>query len=53
MPNFDFKLLHVQNKGLRLNALESLEINRYKNKNKLSNDQIELNNSPLLNLYCK
>ena len=49
-PNFDYTILHVESKGLRLNALESLEINRHKNNSNLLNDQLDLNNSPLLNI---
>ena len=38
-------------KGAELNDLESLKMNKLKNKNKLLNDQLDLNNnSPLLNL---
>ena len=48
--NTDFEILHVENKGLKLNALESLEINRLKNDDILLNDQIDINSSPLLNL---
>ena len=48
--NTDFKILHVENKGLKLNALKSLEINRFKNNDILLNDQIDINSSPLLNL---
>ena len=48
--NTDFEILHVENKGLKLNALESLEINRLKNNDILLNDQIDINSSPLLNL---
>ena len=47
----DFKILHVTNKGVRLNALESLEINKKKLDNVLLNDQLDLNSSPLLNLF--
>ena len=46
----NFKVLHVENKGKKLNFLESLEINRLKNTDILLNDQLELNHSPLLNL---
>ena len=51
--NFDpnFKILHSENKGIKLNLLESLEINKLKNSNLLLNDQLDLNNSPLLNLF--
>lgn len=47
----DFEIMHVQNKGPKLNFLESLEINKYKNSDILTNNQIDLNCSPLLNLY--
>ena len=39
---------NILTKGAKLNALESLEIIKLKNKNKLLNDQLDLNNnSPL------
>ena len=47
----NFEILHVSNKGLKLNALESLEINKRKFDNILLNDQLDLNSSPLLNLF--
>ena len=47
----NFEILHVSNKGLKLNALESLEINKRKFDNILLNDQLDLNTSPLLNLF--
>ena len=49
--NSDFEILHVENKGLKLNMLESLEINKQRNTNNLLNDQLDLNNSPLLNIF--
>lgn len=49
--NQNFKILHSENKGHRLNLLETLEINKLKNSENLLNDQLELNNSPLLNLF--
>lgn len=49
--NEDFKILHKENKGKKLNLLESLEINKLKNTNLLLNDQLDLNGSPLLNLF--
>lgn len=48
--NNTFTILHVENKGRKLNLLESLEINKLKNSNLLLNDQLDLNRSPLLNL---
>lgn len=53
LPSPEFKILHVENKGLKLNLLESLEINKIKNCNKniILNDQLEINMSPLLNLF--
>ena len=47
----DFKILHVTNKAVRLNALESLEIIKKKLNNVLLNDQLDLNSFPLLNLF--
>ncbi|CAH0562875.1 unnamed protein product [Brassicogethes aeneus] len=49
--NNNFKILHLENKGMKLNLLESLEINKLKNTKNILNDQIETNNSPLLNLF--
>ena len=49
-PNFD--ILHIADKGHKLNNLESLEINKLRNSNLLLNDQLDLNSSPLLNLFC-
>ena len=48
--NDDFEILHVADKGKKLDLLETLEINRLKYKNVLLNDKLDLNNSPLLNL---
>ena len=47
----NFEILHVSNKGLNLNELESLEINKRKFDNILLNDQLDLNSLPLLNLF--
>lgn len=49
--NDNFNILHVENKGQRLSLLECLEINKNKKTGNLLNDQIEINNSPLLNLF--
>ena len=51
--NFDenFKILHIENKGQKLNNLEIMEINKYKHNDLLLNDQVELSNSPLLNIF--
>ena len=43
-------MLHLENKSLKLNYLKSMEINKYKKLNILLNDQVDLNDSPLLNL---
>lgn len=51
--NDKFKTLHVCDKGKKLDFLESMEINRYKNKGILLNDQKDLNSSPLLNLFLE
>ena len=48
--NNNYKILHYHNKSRKLNLLESLEINKLKNSDLLLNDQLDLNNSPLLNL---
>ena len=47
----DFKILHIEEKGTKMNALESLEINKRKFDNILLNDQTDINSSPLLNMY--
>ena len=44
--------LHTENKGFKLNVLESMEINKLKNTDLLLNDQLDLNRFPLLNLFC-
>ena len=46
----DFKILHIENKSLKLNNLEILEINKQKNSNLLLNEQLDFGFSPLLNL---
>lgn len=48
--NNDFDILHLEQKGLKLNLLESLEINKLKNSPYLLNDKQDIYNSPLLNL---
>jgi GIY-YIG catalytic domain len=47
----NFEILHINSKGTKLNFLEALEINRLKNSENLLNDQTDINNSPLLNLF--
>ena len=47
----NFEILHVSNKGKMLDNLESLEINRRKSLDILLNDQLDLNDSPFLNLF--
>ena len=51
-PNHNIKPLHICEKSKKLNLLECLEINKINNTNSsnLLNDQIDINNSPLLNL---
>lgn len=49
--NDNFEILHTSMKGAKLTLLESLEINRYKKSNNLLNDQTDINNSPLVNLF--
>lgn len=49
--NTNFKILHTENKGRKLDLLESLEINKLKDTNHLLNCQTDLNKSPLLNLF--
>lgn len=51
--NHNYKILHIENKGLKLNLLESLEINKFKNSDNLLNDHTDLNNSPLLNNFVR
>lgn len=49
------KILHVCKKGKKLHFLESLEINKLAKNDEFQilNDQLDLNNSPLLNLTFK
>lgn len=47
----NFTCLHRCNKGKKLDALEALEINKRKNEPTLLNDRMDLNNSPLLNIF--
>lgn len=49
--NGNYKILHTENKGHKLNYLECLEINKLKNSGNLLNDQLDLNHSPLLNIF--
>ncbi|KAI4468052.1 thap domain-containing protein 9 [Holotrichia oblita] len=51
--NIDFDILHVENKSLKLDLLETLEINKYKNSDNLLNDKVDLNSSPLLNIFSQ
>ena len=45
----NFEVIHKENKGLRLDILEAMEIQRaITNKEKLMNEQIDLYKSPLL-----
>lgn len=45
------KTIHICCKSRKLDSLEALEINKLKNSPYLLNDKIDLNNSPLLNLF--
>ena len=49
--NHNFEILHTEKKGFKLNLLESLEINKLKSSKNLLNEQLDLNNSPLLNMF--
>ncbi|XP_050503867.1 uncharacterized protein LOC126882821 isoform X1 [Diabrotica virgifera virgifera] len=49
--NEKFQILHIQNKGLKLSFLESMEINKLKNTDIILNEQLETNSSLLLNLF--
>ena len=42
----DFKILHIEEKRTKMNALESLEINKRKSYNTLLTDQKDINSSP-------
>ena len=45
----DFKILHREKKGLRLNNLEAFEINKFiQSGTTLLNEQLDLNSSPIL-----
>ena len=49
--NGKFKILHIEEKGLRLNCLENLEIRKAVNSQKnIVNEQLEVTDSPLLNI---
>ena len=48
--NNNYKVLHQEQKGEKLNALEALEIDKLRDDNVLLNNQLDLNSSPLLNL---
>lgn len=45
------KILYSVNKALKLNLLETLEINKMRPSDLLSSDQLDLPNSPILNLF--
>ena len=47
----DFQILHIQNTGQKLNLLEALANNKLKKSQFLLNGQLDLNNSPLLDLF--
>ena len=49
--NGEFKILQIEEKGLRLNCLENLEIRKSVNSQKnIVNEQLEVTDSPLLNI---
>lgn len=52
--NDEFEILHVYEKGKKLDFLEAMEINRVKKfpPGLLLNGQLELNSSPLLTEFC-
>ena len=51
----DFNILHIKEKRTKMNALESLELNKRKFYNILLNYQTDINSSPLLNksTFCR
>lgn len=49
--NSEFKILHTENKSLKLNNLEILEINKQSKSQLLLNEQLDFGNSPLLKIY--
>ncbi|KAK9879490.1 hypothetical protein WA026_006560 [Henosepilachna vigintioctopunctata] len=49
----EFEILYRENKGSKLNLLESLQINKFKNSGLLLNSQLDVNTSPLLNMFNK
>lgn len=49
--NNNYEIIHVENKSSRLTLLESLEINRYNARKILLNEQIDVDRSPLLNIF--
>lgn len=53
VPNPKFKILHVSQKKNVVDLLEIVEINKLKYEDTIVNNQLVLNNSPLLNLFVK
>lgn len=49
--NSHFEILHTCERGLRLNFLETMEINKQRYTGRLLNSQLDINSSPLLNLF--
>lgn len=49
----NFEVLHTADKSRKLKLLETLEINYSRSACKLLNDQLDLNNSPLLNMLIE
>lgn len=47
----NFEILITENKGLKVSYLELLKIKKKRYSDKLLNDQKDLSNSPLLNLF--
>ena len=50
--NDNFEILHIENNLFAINNLEYLEINKFKYSANLLNDQTDMNNSPLLNIFA-
>ena len=49
--NDNFSILHIHSKGRMLDNLEKMEINKFKKSDLILNDQLDFQNSPLLNLF--
>lgn len=51
IANRSYEILHVEKKSQTLKSLQTQKINKFNKQNILLNDQTELNNSFLLNMF--